>query len=145
MHQHALTWAAQAHLSLKAFSGPFLSLEERHGSGGRPSFQRTFASANEPRFGSKSAAETREDDFDTEGFIRLVSRPLLGVTLRGYPAPCGSALFCFDFATPPRKERAPGTPVCVALRVTVSICDGPSANAELGTWEPGPLARLRQV
>jgi hypothetical protein len=130
MHQHAPTWAAQPHLSLKAFSGPFLSLEERHGSGGRPSFQRTFASGNEPRFGSKSAAETREDDFDTEGFIRLVSRPLLGVTLRGYPAPCGSALFCFD---------------CVALRVTVSICDGPSANAELGTWEPGPLARLRQV
>ena len=130
MHQHAPTWAAQPHLSLKAFSGPFLSLEERHGSGGRPSFQRTFASGNEPRFGSKSAAETREDDFDTEGFIRLVSRPLLGVTLRGYPAPCGSALFCFD---------------CVALRVTVSSFAGPSANAELGTWEPGPLARLRQV
>ena len=84
----------------------------------------------EPRFGRTSAAETREGDFDTEGFIRLVSRPLLGVTLRGYPAPCGSALFCFDY---------------VALRVTVSIRDGPSVNAELGTWEPGPLARLRQV
>jgi hypothetical protein len=37
------------------------------------------------------------------------------------PAPCGSALFCFDF---------------VALRFTVSVYDGPSVNAELGTWEP---------
>ena len=130
MHHHAPIWAAQPHLSLKAFSAPSLSREERNGSGGRPSSQTTIASGNEPRFGSKSAAETREDDFDTEGFIRLVSRPLLGVTLRGYPAPFGSALFCFDY---------------VALRVTVSICDGPSANAELGAWEPGPLARLRQV
>jgi len=41
------------------------------------------------------------------------------------PAPGGSALFCFGFA---------------ALRVTVSSYAGPSANAELGTWEPGPLA-----
>jgi hypothetical protein len=71
-----------------------------------------------------------ESDLDTEGFIRLVSRPLLGVTLRGYSAPCGSALFCFGYA---------------ALWVTVSSFAGPSANAELGTWEPGPLARLRQV
>jgi len=31
------------------------------------------------------------------------------------------------------------------LRVTVSICDGPSVNAELRPWESRPLARLRQV
>ena len=41
------------------------------------------------------------------------------------PAPSGSALFYFGYA---------------ALRVTVSSFAGPSANAELGTWEPGPLA-----
>jgi hypothetical protein len=63
------------------------------------------------------------------GFFRLVSRPLLGVTLRGYPAPGGSASFCFGYA---------------ALRVTVSVYDGPSVNALLGTWEPGPLAGFRQ-
>ena len=145
MYPHAPNQAAQPHLFQKASSAPSMSGEERNGRCERPSFERTLASNNELRFGRTSAAETRTGDFDTEGFIRLVSRPLLGVTLRGYPAPCGSSLFCFDFATPPRKERAPGTPVYVALRVTVSICDGPSANAELGTWEPGPLARLRQV
>jgi len=29
--------------------------------------------------------------------------------------------------------------------VTVSICDGPSVNAELRPWESAPLARLRHV
>ena len=130
MHHHAPIPAAKPHLSLKAFTVPSLRGEERNGRCERPSFERTLASNNELRFGRTSAAETRTGDFDTEGFIRLVSRPLLGVTLRGYPAPCGSALFCFGYA---------------ALWVTVSSFAGPSANAELGTWEPGPLARLRQV
>ncbi len=39
--------------------------------------------------------------------------------------PAAGSLFCFDF---------------VALRVTVSSFAGPSANAELRPWEPGPLA-----
>ena len=130
MHHHAPIPAAKPHLSLKAFTVPSLSCEESNGRGEMLAFPGTLASSNELRFGRTSAAETRTGDFDTEGFIRLVSRPLLGVTLRGYPAPCGSALFCFDF---------------VALRVTVSIRDGPSVNAELGTWESRPLARLRPV
>jgi hypothetical protein len=39
--------------------------------------------------------------------------------------PAAGSLFCFD---------------CIALRVTVSICDGPSVNAELLPWESRPLA-----
>ena len=130
MHHHAPNPAAQPHLSPNALSAPSRSGEERSSGGHSTSVQGTLTSGNELRFAQTSAAETREGDFDTEGFIRLVSRPPLGVTLRGYPAPCGSALFCFGYA---------------ALRVTVSSFAGPSANAELGTWEPGPLARLRQV
>jgi hypothetical protein len=130
MSLHAPISAAKSHLSLNAVRVPSLSRGERNGRGEMVSFRRTLASRMGMRFGRTSAAEKRTGDFGPMGFIRLVSRPLLGVTLRGYPAPCGSALFCFDF---------------VALRVTVSIRDGPSVNAELGTWEPGPLARLRQV
>ena len=130
MLHHVPNPAAQSHPYLDAFSAQFLSREESTGSGERLSFKGTLASSGELRFGRTSSAETRTSDLGPEGVFRFVSRPLLGVTLRGYPAPCGSALFCFDY---------------VALRVTVSICDGPSANAELGTWEPGPLARLRQV
>jgi hypothetical protein len=39
--------------------------------------------------------------------------------------PAAGSLFCF---------------CCAALRVTVSICDGPSVNAELRPWESRPLA-----
>jgi len=130
MSHHAPIPAAKPHLSLNAVRVSSLSREERNGGGKMPSFSRALASRMGLRFGRTSATEKPTSDFGPTGFIRLVSRPLLGVTLRGYPAPCGSALFCFDF---------------VALRVTVSIRDGPSVNAELGTWEPGPLARLRQV
>ena len=130
MHPHAPNPAAQPHLSLNAFSVQSVSCEERNGGGEMLSAVGTSASTDELRFGRTSAAEKRKSDFGPEGVCRSVSRLLLGVTLRGYPAPCGSALFCFD---------------CIALRVTVSTFAGPSANAELGTWEPGPLARLRQV
>ena len=130
MSHHAPIPAAKPHLSLNAVRVPSLSRGERNGRGEMVSFRRTLASRMGMRFGRTSAAEKRTGDFGPMGFIRLLSRPLLGVTLRGYPAPFGSALFCFDF---------------VALRVTVSIRDGPSVNAELGAWEPGPLARLRQV
>ena len=123
MHHHAPDPAAQPHLSLNAFGAPFPSGEERMGDGKRLAFNGTHANGSDLRLGRTSVADEHESAFDTEGFIRLVSRPLLGVTLRGYPAPCGSALFCFDY---------------VALRVTVSSFAGPSANAELGTWEPGP-------
>ncbi len=39
--------------------------------------------------------------------------------------PAAGSLFCF---------------CCAALQVTVSICDGPSVNAELRPWESRPLA-----
>jgi hypothetical protein len=130
MHPYAPNPAAQPHLSLNTFSVPFLRREEYNGGGERPSFWGTLASNDELRLGRTSAARS-------EGMTRSRwSLPFrIPSSTRGHasgpkPAPGGSALFCFDF---------------VALRVTVSSFAGPSANAELGTWEPGPLARLRQV
>ena len=82
MHHHAPISAAQPHLSLNAFSVPFLSCEERNGSGERPSFEGTLASSYEVRFGRTSVAEKRESDFGPEGFIRFVSR-LCTVTASG--------------------------------------------------------------
>jgi hypothetical protein len=82
MHPHAPIPAAQPHLSLNAFTKPSLSCEERNGSGERPSFEGTLANRIELRFGRTSAAEKRKGDFNTEGFIRLVSR-LCTVTASG--------------------------------------------------------------
>jgi hypothetical protein len=44
---------------------------------------------------------------------------LSGHTLRGLSCARRHSVFCFDFTTPTRKERASGTPDFVALRVTV--------------------------
>jgi hypothetical protein len=82
MHPHAPIPAAKPHLSLKAFSAPSMSGEERNGSGERPSFYGTQASSDDLRFGRTFAADEREADFGPEGFIRLVSR-LCTVTASG--------------------------------------------------------------
>ena len=131
MHPHAPNPAAQPHLSLNTFSVPFLSREEYNGGGERPSFWGTLTSSDEPRFGQTSAAKLRESGFGpVDVWPFRTPSSTRGHASGPKPAPGGSALFCFDF---------------VALRVTASSFAGPSANAELGTWEPGPLARLRQV
>ena len=82
MHPHAPIPAAQPHLSLNAFIEPSLSGEERNSNSERPSFYGTQASSTELRFGRTFAAEKREGDFGTEGFIRFVSR-LCTVTASG--------------------------------------------------------------
>ena len=127
MHHHAANPAAQPYLSLSIFSAPTTSPEDRSGSSERPSYCGAFTSSLELRFGRTSGAEL--DECDSVQWESSASFPVLysGSRFGAYPAPCGTALFCFGFA---------------ALRVTVSVYDGPSANAELGTWEPGPLARL---
>jgi hypothetical protein len=78
------------------------------------------------RWGLREAAGERRPVVCLPNSIPSHARSLLWA----YPAPCGSALFCFRFA---------------ALWVTVSTFGGPSVNAELGAWEPGPLAWLRPV
>jgi hypothetical protein len=131
MHPHAPNPAAQPHLSLNAFSLPSPSREDRNGGGERPSFQGTLASSDKQRFDRTSTAEKRDHDFGpVDVWPFRIPSSARGHASGPKPAPGGSALFCFDF---------------VALWVTVSSYAGPSANAELGTWEPGPLARLRQV
>jgi hypothetical protein len=56
-------------------------------------------------------------------------------------------VFCSGSRFGPVLRPAAGSLFCLgsaALRVTVSIFDGPSVNAELRPWEQGPLARLRE-
>jgi hypothetical protein len=131
MHPHAPNPAAQPHLSLNAFSVPSLSCEERNNADEISSFPGTLASRDELRFRRTPTAEKRDDDFGpVDVWPFRIPSSTRGHASGPKPAPGGSALFCFDY---------------VALWVTVSSFAGPSANAELGTWEPGPLARLRQV
>lgn len=125
MHHHAAPSGCTAQLVPKTPRVPNLSSETSNGPGSKPSSNGAHASCVELRFGRTSTRRDVESDFGPVDVCRSFSRPLLGSRFGAKPAPGGSALFCFGYA---------------ALRVTVSSCAGPSANAELGTWEPGPLA-----
>jgi hypothetical protein len=55
-------------------------------------------SSNEAVVLANYLAQNADDDFGPEGISRLVSRRLLGHGFGAYPAPCGSASFCFGYA-----------------------------------------------
>jgi hypothetical protein len=145
MHPHAPNPAAQPHLSLNAFSVVSQSREERNGSGERPCFPGTLASRDELLFGRTFAAEKREGDFGPVGVCRSVSRPLLGVTLRGLSGALrlGALLLRLHHPITQRtRVRDPGLrrPLGYGfqLRRTLRKCRAWHLGA-------GPLARLRQV
>jgi hypothetical protein len=77
-----------------------------------------------------SIARKRTKRIVQAGVFPYVSRFLHGHGFGVKPTPGGRLVLLLRLAPP---------------SVTVSICDGPSVNAELRPWESDPLARLRQV
>lgn len=74
--------------------------------------------------------------------IRLAvcfSRFCSGTASGTIPAPCGTALFCFGYAAL-RVTAVPEKTSKPRHRTPQKFLQGPSVNAELGTWEPGPCA-----
>ena len=98
MHHHAVNPVAQPYLSLSIFSAPAASREERNGRCERPSYCGAFNSSLELRFGQTSAAEL--DECDSVQWESSASFPVLysGSRFGAYPAPCGTASFCFGYA-----------------------------------------------
>jgi hypothetical protein len=89
MYPHAANPAATPHLSPSVFNSPAPSREECIGGCDQPSLSGAITSSDELASWRASAAEKRWDDSVQREPFRLASRPLLGVTLRAYPAPCG--------------------------------------------------------
>src|SRR6195952_2287903 len=75
-------------------------------------------------------------------FFRSVSRLLHGHCFGAIPAPCGSASFCFGFATLSGSRFLPEQVCKRAANAPHKLLPGPSKKALLGTWEPGPLRLL---
>jgi hypothetical protein len=73
MHHHAPNPAAQPHLSLNAFSVPYMSCEERNGSGERPSFSDALAS--EVRCGLGELPQPRSERVTSVQWESAVSYP----------------------------------------------------------------------
>jgi single-strand DNA-binding protein len=89
MSDHAANLAVQPNSSLKEPSVPSASCRERNGEYSMPSFKELLPRCERLPFGRTSAAEIERITLAHRGVFRLVSRPLLGVTLRAYPPPGG--------------------------------------------------------
>jgi hypothetical protein len=98
MHHHAANTAAQPYLSLSIFSAPTASPEDRSGDSEKPSYCGAFTSSLWLRLGRASAAEL--DECDSVQWESSASFPVLysGSRFGAYPAPCGTASFCFGCA-----------------------------------------------
>ena len=83
MYRHAAISAAQPNSSLKAPSVAIPSCHGRNEECSVPCFWGLFAEKEALRFGRTCVAEIERMTPVHRGVFRLVSRPLLGVTLRG--------------------------------------------------------------
>jgi single-strand DNA-binding protein len=83
MHRHAAKSAAQSKLSLNARDVAFRRSRVRKDGCSEPLFGAVFATTKKLRFGRTTAPGSKGWLSVHWGVIRLVSRPLLGVTLRG--------------------------------------------------------------
>jgi hypothetical protein len=83
MSHHAAKSAAQPNSSLKSPSVASVSFRTRRKVCSKPSFHRAFAAQEKAAVEANIRRRGTEDDLVHGGAFRLVSRPLLGVTLRG--------------------------------------------------------------
>jgi hypothetical protein len=105
----------------------------------KPSFKSTTVRVSGQLERRTSAGrKTLKCDSCPLGAYRLVSRPLLGVTLRGQTCARRHGVVLLSRNLPEQvcktRQRAPH-----------KLLPGPTRNALLGAWEPGPLARLCHV
>jgi hypothetical protein len=83
MSHHAAQMAAQPNSSLKAPRVASVSCRTHRRVCSKPSFHRAFAAHEKAAVEVNLCRRRTEDDLVHGGAFRLVSRPLLGVTLRG--------------------------------------------------------------
>jgi hypothetical protein len=90
--------AATPFVSLKSAWRLSASFLRRNDGGELPSWSDVVGSSLRAAVLANFLAESADDDFGPAGISRLVSRLLLGHGFGAYPAPCGSASFCFGYA-----------------------------------------------
>ena len=88
----------------------------------------------------RSNGVTRSSGLPSASYPVLCSGSRFGA----YPAPCGTASFCFGYAAPSGSRFLPKEVCKPRQRTPHKLLSGPSKKALLGTWEPGPLARFRE-
>jgi hypothetical protein len=119
MSSHAANPVASHHLFPRMVERPGLSARMCSDGGGLSASLKEHAYSNRPAIRVNFRSQDADETFCPVCVCRYVSRPLLGHSFGAYPAPGGTASFCFG--SPPQQVRShlPGTPVFAALRVMV--------------------------
>ena len=133
------------HLSPRPVEQANKSLSTRtYGSELRPSYS-GYAGSNLAAIAVKFRSQYADENFALERVCRYVSRLLLGHSFGVYPAPGGARSSASHFAplrglgSSQNKFENHGTE-----RLS-NFFRAPPTKQTFGTWEPGPLAKLRPV
>jgi hypothetical protein len=142
---YAVNPAAIPHLALSS------AVQERNlpltGESGceMPSFSSALSQTREAVMLDDPHGRVVTDDFGSDCASRLVSRPLLGHCFGAYPAPGGT----WSSASAAPSLRGLGSSqnkfVSRGTERRTNFFRAPPRKQTFGTWEPGPLARLRPV
>ena len=135
MSQLAATSAAQPNSSLKAPRVPVSSCGGRNGGCSRPSSHGAVATPMGLRLGRTPRAETRKLTVVHRGAFRLVSRPLLGVTLRGQTGALRLGVVLLRFQRPCGVSVPPRTSLKAAAKCAAQTSSGP--RQESTPWHLG--------
>jgi hypothetical protein len=135
MVEHAAKSAAQPTSSLKAPSMASLSFHPRKEVCSEPSFSGTIAGRDGAAVEVNICRRGTEDDLVHWGSFRLVSRPLLGVTLRGQNRRPAARRRSASTASPYRVSVPPKRSLRAAAKNTAQTSFGP--HQESTPWHLG--------
>jgi hypothetical protein len=114
------------------------------GSGLRPSY-RGHAGSNRNAIAVNFRSQSADENFALERVCRYVSRLSLGHSFGAFPAPGGTR----SSASPSAPLRGLGSSqnkfANHGKRRRANFFRAPPRKQTFGTWEPGPLAKLRPV
>jgi len=138
MLHHTALRAAQLNSSLNALRVAQRACERQRMGCAMPSLKELAATENPAPMLATLQAGKRLGDFDPAG-MPSASYPYLctGSRFGAYPAPGGSASFCFDCIASARSRYLPEQVGRQRQRTPLQLLPGPSKKALLGTWEQG--------
>jgi hypothetical protein len=145
MSPHAAPSAAKPNSSLKAPRVPVPSCGGRNGGCSRPSSRGAVATLMWAAIGTNSARRDTKVTVVHRGAFRLVSRPLLGVTLRGQTGALRLGVVLLRFQRPCGVSVPPGTSLKAAAKDTAQTSFGPHQESTPWHLGAGPTRWLCQV
>ena len=145
MSFHAANPAGFSNLSLCLAEQANKSLSTRNcGSELRPSYG-GHASSNRTAIAVNFRSQCEDENFDLERVCRYVSRLLLGHSFGAFPAPGGTRSSASHFAPLRGFGSSQNKFENHGKERLSNFFRGPPRKQTFGTWEPGPLAKLRPV